>query len=191
MMAQQVELFKSVLKIVDATFKNLDFSEICIADASHNYDLDSTKIVAGLCDDENKSIIIMANTTTANAQVRSLSKTLRLNARTNLRNPKIYEGTFLKGYEGVREIQKHLRNTMGWSATAGEVHNFVFKYVNEGFIDDVEMQQRLLDTNPNAFKDMVTTFLEAIGRRCWETSDENIERLQELYAEVEDYTEGV
>ena len=98
---------------------------------------------------------------------------------------------FLIGYEGVREIKRRLRNTMGWSATASEVHNFVFKYVNEVFIDDVEMQHRLLDTNPNAFKDMVTTFLEAIGRGCWETSDENIERLQELYAEVEDRTEGV
>ena len=80
---------------------------------------------------------------------------------------------------------------MGWSATAGEVDNFVFEDANEVFIDDVEMQQRLLDTNPNAFRDMVTTFLEANGRGYWETSDENIERLQELYAEVEDRIEGV
>ena len=53
------------------------------------------------------------------------------------------------------------------------------------------MQQRLLETNPNAFRDMVTTFLEANGRGYWETSEENIERLQELYAEVEDRIEGV
>ncbi len=26
------------------------------------------------------------------------------------------------GYEGVREIQKRLTNTMGWSATSGQVH---------------------------------------------------------------------
>jgi magnesium chelatase subunit H len=29
------------------------------------------------------------------------------------------------------------------------------------------------------------------GRGYWETSDENIERLQELYQEVEDRIEGV
>ena len=29
------------------------------------------------------------------------------------------------GYEGTREITKRLRNTMGWSATAGAVDNFV------------------------------------------------------------------
>ena len=98
---------------------------------------------------------------------------------------------FLIGYEGVREIQKRLRNIMGWSATSGEVHKFVFEDANEIFIDNPEIQQQLLDTNPNAFKDMVAIFLEVNGRGCWETSDENIERLQELYAEVEDRIEGV
>jgi len=191
MMEQQAELFKSALKTVDVTFQNLDSSEISITDVSHYYDSDPTKVVAGLRDDKKKPMSMMADTTTANAQVRSLSETVRLDARTKLLNPKFYEGMLSTGYEGVREIQKRLRNTMGWSATAGEVDNFVFEDANEVFIDDAEMQQRLLDTNPNAFRDMVTTFLEANGRGYWETSDENIERLQELYAEVEDRIEGV
>ena len=62
----------------------------------------------------------MADTTTANAQVRTLSETVRLDARTKLLNPKFYEGMLKSGYEGTREITKRLRNTMGWSATAGE-----------------------------------------------------------------------
>ena len=80
---------------------------------------------------------------------------------------------------------------MGRSATTGEVHNFLFEDDNEVFIDEAKMQQRLLDTIQNAFRDMVTTFLEANGRGYRETSDENIERLQELYTEVEDLIEGV
>jgi len=191
MMEQQADLFKSALKRVDVTFQNLDSSEISITDVSHYYDSDPTKVVAGLRDDKKKPMSMMADTTTANAQVRSLSETVRLDARTKLLNPKFYEGMLSTGYEGVREIQKRLRNTMGWSATAGEVDNFVFEDANGVFIEDEEMQQRLLDTNPNAFRDMVTTFLEANGRGYWETSDENIERLQELYAEVEDRIEGV
>merc|ERR1712161_109008 len=156
MMEQQAELFKSALKTVDVTFQNLDSSEISITDVSHYYDSDPTKVVAGLRDDKKKPMSMMADTTTANAQVRSLSETVRLDARTKLLNPKFYEGMLSTGYEGVREIQK-----------------------------------RLLNTNPNAFRDMVTTFLEANGRGYWDTSDENIERLQELYAEVEDRIEGV
>jgi len=191
MMEQQADLFKSALKTVDVTFQNLDSSEISITDVSHYYDSDPTKVVQGLRNDKKKPLSLMADTTTANAQVRSLSETVRLDARTKLLNPKFYEGMLSTGYEGVREIQKRLRNTMGWSATAGEVDNFVFEDANEVFIDDVEMQQRLLDTNPNAFRDMVTTFLEANGRGYWETSEENIERLQQLYAEVEDRIEGI
>jgi len=191
MMEQQADLFKSALKTVDVTFQNLDSSEISITDVSHYYDSDPTKVVQGLRDDKKKPMSLMADTTTANAQVRSLAETVRLDARTKLLNPKFYEGMLSTGYEGVREIQKRLRNTMGWSATAGEVDNFVFEDANSVFIEDAEMQQRLLDQNPNAFRDMVTTFLEANGRGYWETSEENIERLQELYAEVEDRIEGV
>jgi len=191
MMEQQADLFKSALKTVDVTFQNLDSSEISITDVSHYYDSDPTKVVQGLRDDKRKPMSLMADTTTANAQVRTLSETVRLDARTKLLNPKFYEGMLSTGYEGVREIQKRLRNTMGWSATAGEVDNFVFEDANSVFIEDAEMQQRLLDQNPNAFRDMVTTFLEANGRGYWDTSEENIERLQELYAEVEDRIEGV
>ena len=34
------------------------------------------------------------------------------------------------GYEGVREIQKRLTNTMGWSATSGMVDNWVYDEVS-------------------------------------------------------------
>ena len=54
-------------------------------------------------------------------QVRSLGETVRLDARTKLLNPKWYEGMLNSGYEGVREIQKRLTNTVGWSATSGQV----------------------------------------------------------------------
>jgi Cobalamin biosynthesis protein CobN and related Mg-chelatases len=164
MESQQADLFKSALKTVDVTFQNLDSSEIFITDLSHYYDSDPTKVVQGLRDDKKKPMSLMADTTTANAQVRSLAETVRLDARTKLLNPKFYEGMLSTGYEGVREIQKRLRNTMGWSATAGEVDNFVFEDANSVFIEDMEMQKRLMDTDPNAFRDMVTTFLEANGR---------------------------
>jgi magnesium chelatase subunit H len=125
------------------------------------------------------------------AQVRSLSETVRLDARTKLLNPKFYEGMLNSGYEGAREITKRLRNTMGWSATAGEVDNFIYEDANSVFIQDEEMRKRLLETNPNAFRDMITTFLEANGRGYWSTSEENLDRLRELYQDVEDRIEGV
>merc|ERR1719487_1838225 len=171
---QNEAVFKSSLKKVDVTFQNLDSSEISLSDVSHYFDSDPTKVVAGLRKDGRKPTAFVADTTTANAQVRTLSETVRLDARTKLLNPKFYEGMLNSGYEGTREITKRLRNTMGWSATAGAVDNFVYEDANDVFIADEEMQKRLLDVNPNAFRDMLTTFLEANGRGYWETSEENL-----------------
>ena len=185
------DLFKSSLGKVDCTFQNLDSSEISLTDVSHYFDSDPTKVVAGLRKDGKKPMSMIADTTTANAQVRSLSETVRLDARTKLLNPKFYEGMLATGYEGTREITKRLRNTMGWSATAGEVDNFIYEDANEVFIADPEMQKRLMDSNPNAFRDMLQTFLEANGRGYWDTSEENLDRLRELYQDVEDRIEGV
>jgi hypothetical protein len=55
------------------------------------------------------------------------------------------------------------------------------KLCEDGWVIHPEMQKRLLDTNPIFFRDMVATFLEVNGRGYWETSEENLERLQELY----------
>lgn len=184
-------LFEASLKTADATFQNLDSSEISLTDVSHYFDSDPTKLVSQLRDDGKTPASYIADTTTANAQVRTLSETVRLDARTKLLNPKWYEGMLSHGYEGVRELSKRLVNTMGWSATAGAVDNWVYEDVNTTFIEDEEMCKRLMNLNPNSFRRMVGTLLEVNGRGYWETSEENLDRLRELYQEVEDRIEGI
>jgi magnesium chelatase subunit H len=185
------KLFESSLKTAEVTFQNLDSSEISLTDVSHYYDSDPTKVIATLRGDGKKPASYMADTTTANAQIRTLSETVRLDARTKLLNPKWYEGMLSHGYEGVRELSKRLVNTMGWSATAGAVDNWVYEDTNETFMKDEEMQKRLLNLNPHSFRKMVTTLLEANGRGYWETTDDNLDRLRQLYQEVEDKIEGI
>ena len=190
-MDESRDLFESSLKKAEVTFQNLDSSEISLTDVSHYFDSDPTKVVASLRGDGTKPASYVADTTTANAQVRTLSETVRLDARTKMLNPKWYEGMLSHGYEGVRELSKRLVNTMGWSATADAVDNWVYEDTNSTFIKDPEMCKRLMDLNPSSFRRMVSTLLEVNGRGYWETSDENLERLQELYQEVEDRIEGV
>ncbi len=188
---QMRQLFESSLKTVDVTFQNLDSAEISLTDVSHYFDSDPTKLVQSLRTDGKTPASFMADTTTPNAQIRTLSETVRLDARTKLLNPKWYEGMLKHGYEGVREISKRLVNTSGWSATAGAVDNWVYEETNATFIDDKAMRDRLMNLNPHSFRKIVSTLLEVNGRGYWNTSDANIERLQELYQEVEDRIEGV
>ncbi|MBD2024903.1 magnesium chelatase subunit H, partial [Leptolyngbya sp. FACHB-711] len=152
MMDQNQDLFTSALKTVDVTFQNLDSSEISLTDVSHYFDSDPTKLVETLRKDGKKPTAYIADTTTANAQVRTLSETVRLDARTKLLNPKWYEGMLSHGYEGVRELSKRLVNTMGWSATAGAVDNWIYEDTNTTFIKDEEMRNRLMNLNPHSFR---------------------------------------
>jgi len=190
-MNQNREVFESAMKTADVTFQNLDSAEISLTDVSHYFDSDPTKLIAGLRDDGKAPTSYIADTTTANAQVRSLSETIRLDSRTKLLNPKWYEGMLNSGYEGVREVAKRLNFTLGWSATSGAVDNFVYEEANDTFINDEEMRKRLMELNPHSFRRIVGTLLEVNGRGYWETSDENIAQLQEIYQEIEDRIEGV
>jgi magnesium chelatase subunit H len=190
-MEQSRAIFETTLKTVDVTFQNLDSSEISLTDVSHYFDSDSTKVVANLRGDGKQPTSFIADTTTANAQVRTLSETVRLDARTKLLNPKWYEGMLSHGYEGVREMSKRLVNTMGWSATAGAVDNWVYEDVNTTFIEDAAMRERLKNLNPHSFRKMVGTLLEVHGRGYWETSEENLQMLRDLYQEIEDRIEGI
>jgi magnesium chelatase subunit H len=190
-MEQSRQIFEASLKTVDVTFQNLDSSEISLTDVSHYFDSDPTKVVSNLRNDGKTPTAFIADTTTANAQVRSLSETVRLDARTKLLNPKWYEGMLSHGYEGVRELSKRLVNTMGWSATAGAVDNWIYEDTNTTFIQDEAMRNRLLNLNPHSFRKVVGTLLEVNGRGYWETSESNLQLLRELYQEVEDRIEGI
>ncbi|CAJ1405428.1 unnamed protein product [Effrenium voratum] len=184
-------LFKSALQKVDVTFQNLDSSEISLTDVSHYFDNDPTKVVSNLRKDGKKPASLIADTTTANAQVRSLSAQVRLDSRTKLLNPKFYEANLKGGYEGVREISKRMRFTFGWSTTADAVDNFVYEDCNTTYIQDEEIKNKMLEANPDALRDMVETFLEANAKGYWDTSEDNLEKLKEVYQECEDRIEGV
>ena len=93
----------------------------------------TTRVTAGrrhaLCTDGTGALVREPERDCCSAQVRSLGSQVRLDARTKLLNPKWYEGMLSSGYEGVREIQKRLTNTVGWSATSGAVDNWVYDEV--------------------------------------------------------------
>ena len=49
-------------------------------------------------------------------------------------NPKWYDGMLRHGYEGVRQIETHVTNTLGWSATTGKVAPWVYQQISDTFL---------------------------------------------------------
>lgn len=68
-MAENRKVFEMALSTADATFQNLDSSEISLTDVSHYFDSDPTNLVQNLRKDGKKPSAYIADTTTANAQV--------------------------------------------------------------------------------------------------------------------------
>lgn len=85
----------------------------------------------------------------------------------------------------------HLTRTqqVGWSGTTEFRDQWVFNEAAETYALDAEMAKKLADSNPEAFRNIVKRMLEANGRGYWETSDEVLDQLRDLYAQTEDEIE--
>ena len=123
--------------------------------------------------------------------VRTLTEQVALETRTRMLNPKWYEGMLEHGYEGVRQIEVHLTNTLGWSATTGQVQPWVYQQLTETFMLDPAMRERLAGLNPTASARMANRLLEAQQRKYWSPDAGVLEALRRAGDELEDRLEGV
>ena len=123
--------------------------------------------------------------------VRTLSEQVSLETRTRMLNPKWYEGMLKHGYEGVRQIEVHVTNTMGWSATTGEVEPWVYQQLAQTFVLDETMRNRLAELNPTASVRVANRLLEAQRRKYWTPDAAVLAALREAGEELEDRVEGV
>ncbi len=106
-------------------------------------------------------------------------------------NPKWYERLLEHGYEGVHQIEMHLTNTMGWSATTGQVQPWVYQQFTQTFMLDDEMRERMAQLNPAASAKLANRLLEAHERNYWNPDEETLEALRRAGDELEDYYEGI
>jgi magnesium chelatase subunit H len=95
------------------------------------------------------------------------------------------------GSEGVRQIEAQVTNTLGWSATTGQVEPWVYQRLSETFVLDPDMRARLAELNPKASARMAGRLLEASDRQYWAPDAETLAALQAAADEIEDRLEGI
>jgi len=176
---------------VEAAYQNIDTFEIGITDVDHYFEYlgGITRAVEQRA--QSRPAVYLSDTLSPDAKVRSLEETVRLETRTKTLNPKWYEGMLKHGYRGVAEIESHVANTFGWSATADAVDDWVYEEVAKTFVLDEEMLDRLRNLNPHSARSLVARLLEAEGRGFWQVDTEMLSRLREIFAGLEDQLEGV
>ena len=189
--AQQSALMESVLSGVELTFQNLESVELGVTAIDHYFDTlgGITRSVRRARGDEVP--VYIGDHTRGRGKVRTLAEQIALESRTRALNPKWYESMLEHGYEGVSQIELHVSNTMGWSATTGQVANWVYKQLAETYVLDAEMRDRLTRLNPMASAKMANRLIEAQERHYWSADEETIEALREAGNALEDRLEGV
>jgi magnesium chelatase subunit H len=190
--SQQTELLNDVLGNVDLAYQNLDSVELGITTVDHYFDtLGGISSAVQRAKGNTVPVYIADHTGGGDGKVRTLDEQVALETRTRLLNPKWYESMLDHGYEGVRQIEAHLTNTMGWSATAGGVAPWVYKQVSETFILDEDMRRRLAELNPVAASRVANRLIEAQERDYWGADEEQLEALRRAGEDLEDLLEGI
>ncbi len=179
------------LSRVEATYQNIDSFEIGLTDVDHYFEYLGGVSKAVETRARARPSVYLSDALSRDARVRSLEEVVRLETRAKTLNPKWYEGMLGHGFRGVAEIESHVTNTFGWSATADAVDGWVYTEVARTFVLDRAMLERLSDLNPHSARSLVARLLEAEGRGFWEADDGVVEQLREAFCGLEDRIEGV
>ena len=176
---------------VEATYQNIDTFEIGITDVDHYFEYLGGVSKAVEKRAQARPAIYLSDTLSRDVKIRTLEETVRLETRAKTLNPKWYEGMLKHGFRGVAEIESHVSNTFGWSATADAVDDWIYSEVANTFLFDESMLDRLRDLNPHSAHSLVQRLLEANGRGYWDVDDSVIDQLREISRSLEDQLEGV
>lgn len=185
------DLMDRALARVEVTYQNIDSAEIGITDVDHYFEYLGGVSKAVETRSGARPRIYLSDSTAPAARVRTLEETVSLETRTKTLNPKWYEGMLKHGFSGVAEIEHHVTNTFGWSATADAVSDWVYDEVAATYVLDEAMLARLRGLNPDSLRAMVSRLLEASGRGFWAANESTLSQLREIFSSLEDELEGV
>jgi magnesium chelatase subunit H len=185
------EVLKQLLKTSDRIVQEIDSVEYGLTDIQEYYaNTGGLKIAA----QKQSGKIVTANfveSFSRDTTPRKLEEVLRLEYRTKLLNPKWTEAMVAQGSGGVYEISQRMTALIGWSGTANFTDNWVYDRAAQTYALDTEIAQKLREANPEAFRNIVGRMLEANGRGFWETDEEKLQKLRDLYQSAEDEIEGI
>jgi len=188
---QQSALLQSVLGGVQLAYQNLDSVDVGVTTVDVYFD-NLGGISGAVRRAGGASVpVYIGDQTQGEGRVRTLAEQVALETRTRALNPKWVEGMLQHGYEGVRQIEVHVTNTMGWSATTGQVAPWVYSQLARTYVLDDEMRERLAALNPTASARVANRLIEAQERSYWSPDPATLEALQRAGAELEDRLEGI
>jgi magnesium chelatase subunit H len=189
---QNAALLQNALADVDLAYQNLESVELGVTTVDHYFDtLGGIARAVKRASGGAETPVYIGDQTRGGTKVRTLKDQVALESRSRSLNPKYFEGLLKHGHEGVRQIEAQITNTVGWSATTGQVDPWVYQKFSETFVLDAAMRERLAELNPQASVRMANRLLEASDRAYWTPDADTLNQLQNAAYALEDRLEGI
>ncbi len=185
------EVLQQLLKTSDRIVQEIDSVEYGLTDIQEYYGNTGGLKIAAEKESGQEVEASFVESFSKDTTPRKLKDLLRMEYRTKLLNPKWAKAMVEQGSGGAYEISQRMTALIGWGGTANFQDDWVYNQAADTYALDPEIAEKLRQANPEAFRNTVGRMLEANGRGFWDTDEEKLEKLRELYQSAEDELEGV
>ncbi|BAY98440.1 protoporphyrin IX magnesium chelatase [Tolypothrix tenuis PCC 7101] len=185
------EVLNTLLKTSDRIVQEIDSVEYGITDIQEYYANTGGLKKAAEKQRGKKITTSFVESFSKDTTPRNLDDLLRMEYRTKLVNPKWAQAMANQGSGGAFEISQRMTALIGWGGTADFTDDWVYDQAADTYALDAEMAEKLRKANPEAFRNIVGRMLEAHGRGFWETDQDKLDKLRQLYELTDEELEGV
>jgi cobaltochelatase CobN len=184
---QAVESLVLSLSSVDVVNRNHmsdehDIFGCCCYFSYHGGFFNAVKTLTGRNDVE---IVTVDTRDISSTQVRGMKDEIERIVRAKLLNPVWIDEMKKHGYRGANEFSRKILHLYGWSATTKLVDKWVFDEITNTYVLNEEMKRWFEENNVWALEEIARRLIEAAERGLWEPSEEMLQRLKEVYSEIE------
>ena len=185
------QVLAGLLGTVDHVFQAIDSVEYGLTDMTHYYGHSGAmQLAASRARGTEVSLSYAETFGGGDVKVNGSRQLLQIETRAKLLNPRWYESMLAHGHSGAAEIGNRFTHLVGWGAL-GTAEGWMFDDAARTFVLDDAMRRRLEAANPQAARNAIGRLIEANGRGLWKADEDTLQRLQGLYADIEDRLEGV
>ena len=184
--------FKKALKRISVTVKNEDSREKDMMTCTDFYGYHGGLISAVESVQKKSPFSITGDSSDPeNIRTRTAKEEANHVLRSRILNPKWIKGLKAHGYKGAGDISKAMDIIFGWDATSGVIDDYMYKSFAAKTVLDTEIRQWMQKVNPYALENILNKLLEADARQMWKPDSLTIEKLKDIYLEIEGDIEGL
>ncbi|MDX2128304.1 MAG: magnesium chelatase subunit H [Chloroherpetonaceae bacterium] len=185
------QILDGLMKTVTRVVHQVDSVEFGISDIDHYFSTSGSLQLAAKRRGNSSTKLNYVESFTAETKIMDVKEALRVEYRTKFLNPKWFEGMIKQGRSGATEISNRMTYMLGWDAVTESVDDWVYTKTAETYALNPEIREKLEALNPEAMKNIVGRLLEASGRGMWKADEDLLDKLRDIYADLEDRLEGI